>query len=668
MKLPLPSLVCATLGALLPALLLADAVEKLPTLAVTSSAGTRSTEPSVIRLPEAGTATTDLADQARHTAGLTISDAGARGFGQIATLRGLGNTPFFSDSSAPVYLDDIPLASVFTFPTELYDLAGLAVYRGPQAATLFGRAGDAGVIQLVSASPGREASNRARLSAGNHGLLSAAATSQQALNAQTDLSAGLSLSQRDGYLYNNQLQQTVDDRESFSGRIRLRYRPAADWEISLHALGQQARDGAQPLVPLGGSYDTVSRGQEGFTDTDFAAVALGITRQLPTGMVSATTSYSDWQLSPYANRLVVFGGLDFDSELAQSQRTFTEELRFRHGQYSGGALYSTARTQGEVNRLFSGFPIERSAYTTDADQAALFGRTDFAVAPAWTLTPGLRLESTAKDFVRTQTIPSSTVLRRDNEWSAFLPSLAASHRLNETSDVTLSLARGFKPGGYSAYTGRADLAEFGAQRTWTLEAAYSHTPRDSVFTTTVRAYASRVRGYQIERSFAVPGSFSDEYLVVNAERARVLGGEVEAVWRAGHDVTVTLAASLSHATLASFTDPFTGDNYSGRQAPYVPSGMGSLRVDYRPATGFFAGAGATWTGTTYYDEQESEFFAQHAYTLLEADAGYAFARGELRFFGRNLTDEDYYSAITPGVGHGTPGAPFTWGAELSLRW
>ncbi len=118
-------------------------------------------------------------------------------------------------------------------------------------------------------------------------------------------------------------------------------------------------------------------------------------------------------------------------------------------------------------------------------------------------------------------------------------------RFDATSDLTLTLARGFKPGGYSAFTGRADLTTFDPQTTWGLEAAFSASPRNTNFSYTARAYAYRVKGYQIERSFAVPDTSTDEYLVVNADRARVLGFELESVWRAGHDVTVTLAASVS---------------------------------------------------------------------------------------------------------------------------
>lgn len=637
-------------------------------MSVTGAAGLPTVQPTLISLPTGTDPSSGLADVSRHTAGLSVNDAGARGFGQTTTLRGLGNTPFFGDSSSPVYLDDIPLTNAFTFPTDLYDFSQIAVHRGPQSATLFGRAGDAGVIQLVGTRPGAGTASRIRVSAGNHGFHSFGATVQSATTANADISAGIGASQRDGYIQNTELDRDVDSRESVSGRIRVSYRPADGTELSLHVLGSRARDGAQALVPLGGPYFEVERGQEGEADTDFGAVALGITRKLATGTLSSTTSWSKWELDPYSNRLVVFGGFDFDSVVHQSQRTLAEELRFVSERWSAGAFYSTSRTRGGADRAFSGFPIERSTFTTDADTMAVFGRGLFNPIDGWTITPGLRAENTAKDFVRIETIPGSARLNRDDDWSALLPSIGATRRIDDATDLTFTLARGFKAGGYSAYTGRADLAGFGPQRSWTLEAAYRTTLRESNLTYIARAYASRVKGYQIERSFAVPNSFSDEYLVVNADEARVLGFELESTWRPARDFSVTLAASVSHATLEKFTDPFTGDDHSGNRAPYAPAGNGSLRADWRPSTGFFAGAGVAWTGTVYYDEQESAFLAQRSYTLIEADAGFAFARGEVRLFGRNLGDREYYSSITPGVGHGTPGAPLTWGGEVSLRW
>jgi len=55
-------------------------------------------------------------------------------------------------------------------------------------------------------------------------------------------------------------------------------------------------------------------------------------------------------------------------------------------------------------------------------------------------------------------------------------------------------------------------------------------------------------------------------------------------------------------------------------------------------------------------------------TLLSAWLGYEQPRWRLAVSGRNLADEGYYSAITPGTFHGTPGAPRTLLAELACRW
>ena len=647
----------------------ADEVQQLPAMSVTGSAGIQSLQPSYVAPVPGGDPASGLADAARYTAGFSINDAGARGFGQTTTLRGLGNTPYFSDSSSPIYLDDIPLVSAFTFPTALYDFTQVAINRGPDSGTRFGQAGDAGVIQLTSAPVTEGTTGRINAAAGNFGFWSAGASVQSvSASGNSDVTASIGGSGREGYINNTTLNEDVDSRDALAGRLKWRYRPSDGLELSLHVLGQRTRDGAQALVPLGGPYYEVDRTKEGESDSDFGAGAFTVTRKLPDGTLSATTSYSSFELSPYNNRLVVYGGFDFDSAVSQSQHTFAEELRYHTDTYSGGLYYSNSRTRGDTDRVFSGFPVELSGFKNDTDTVALFGRANFVPANGWVLTPGLRVEYAAKDFTRTETIPTSQVYDRSNEWWGFLPSLTATRRFDATTDLSFTLGGGFKPGGYSAFTGRADLTEFDPQRNWGGEVAYSASPRGLNFTYTARAYAYWVSGYQIERSFAVPAASTDEYLVVNADRARLLGLEIESVWHPVRNVNVTLALSLTQSTITDFTDPFTGASYSDNQVPFAPAGNGALLVEYRPAAGFFAGAGVTWTGNTYYDEQETAMFEQRSYALIEAHAGFAFSRGELRLFGRNLGDEEYYSSITPGVAHGTPGAPLTWGAQLDLHW
>ena len=659
---------------LLPHLALAAAVSpgpdvlELPALAVSDRPGGGADHPSLVAV---GTGLADdagLAELARETAGFAVNDAGAHGFGTTVTLRGLANTPYFSDASAPVYLDDIPLGSAFTFPTGLYDFTRLVVYRGPQAAARFGRAGDAGVIQLVSAEPGEQTTGAGQVSVGDFGLRSAAVSMLTSRQGPVDVAASAAASGRDGYVRNTTLGIGVDDRRSVSGHFKLRYRPTADLELSLQFLAQRSRDGAQPLVPLGGPFHEVARGKEGRMDTDFVAAAVGITKRLAGATLSATTSLTDWNLSPYSNRLVVFGGANFDSAVTQSQRTFNEEVRYIGDWLTAGAFFSHGDTKGGATRAFSGFTIEDSSFATKANTLALFGRASLVPGNGWILMPGLRLERTGKDFVRTEVVPGTSLIRRNNAWTAVLPSLTATRHLGAATDLTFTVARGFKPGGYSAYTGRADLAEFAPQRTWGAEAALTTTGRSPDWSFTARAYASRVRGYQIERSFAVPASATDEYLVVNADRVRVLGVEVESQWRPSADLMLTAVAALTQISLEEFTDPFTRISYAGRRAPFAPSGNAAVRADYRLVRQFRLGAGVTWTGRTFYDEQETALFAQPGYFLLDAHAAYRLAAGEIRIFGRNLGGVNYYSAITPGVAHGTPGAPRTWGVAFDRQW
>ena len=61
-----------------------------------------------------------------------VEAAGTSSFGAIYGLRGLANTPYFSDPAITVYFDDIPLAGSFSYPTDLFGFASWqAVYRGP---------------------------------------------------------------------------------------------------------------------------------------------------------------------------------------------------------------------------------------------------------------------------------------------------------------------------------------------------------------------------------------------------------------------------------------------------------------------------------------------------------------------------------------------------------
>lgn len=607
---------------------------------------------------------------AARSANFFIATNDAHSFNDTFALRGLTNTPIFGDPAVSFYLDDLPLGSGFTFPEDLASFARAELHRGPTQNTVFGRAGSAGVVTLVTPEPGPAAQSELRASYGSYEARQVAATATTAAGGVADMYVSADYAARNGYITNTTLDRPVDDKESTSGLARVRFRPNATTELTLLVNDLHVRDGAQPLVPLGGPFFSVARSHEGLTDLDAWNAALTAALATPIGRLTATTSVNDWALNPYVNTLA-FGPAELTDDVTQKQRAWNEELKLVSDakaavRWQTGAFLSAGRTDGKFDRLFGPYPYERSAFHLDARDLAAFGEATFTVAPAINLTAGLRAEDSRKTMDREETVPVPQVFDLERGSTALLPKLGLSCAPDRETSFFATAGAGFKPGGFSAFTGNRALAAFGPERTKTLEAGVTHARPDKTLTATARVFYYDITGYQIERTFATGGTGND-YLVVNAPRARSFGGELEVSWQPQTGLTLAADLGATDVTLREFTDPFTGVSYAGNRAPAVPVYDASLRADYETRDGFFGGVELTSNGRTYYTEGEDLRFGQRAYALLGAHLGYAHGRGRLTLYGENLGEARYYSAITPGTGHGTPGAPRTVGVEVRIK-
>jgi outer membrane receptor protein involved in Fe transport len=607
---------------------------------------------------------------AARSANFFIATNDAHSFNDIFSLRGLTNTPIFGDPAISFYLDDLPLGSGFTFPVNLAGFAVAELHRGPTQNTVFGRAGSAGVVTLNTPEPSTNPQSEMRASYGNHNARQLSASSSTAASGATDAYVNVNYAARDGYITNTKLARDIDAKDSRSALVRVRARPSETSELTLLVTGLQARDGVQPLVPLGGPYFSVGRKTEGLTDVEAWNAALTAAFTTPVGRLTATTSRNAWDLGPYSNTLG-FGFADLINNVTQQQRTWSEEVKLVSDGKSAahwqiGAFYSDTGTTGSFARLFGPYPYEKSDYRMANHNLAAFGEMTFKLTPALKLTAGLRLEDSRKNFHRVETIPTPQIFAIARESSAWLPKLGLSYDTSRETQYFATVGAGYKPGGFSAFTGNRSLAAFGPERTKTFEAGVTHTSKDKSLAATVRVFYYDIDGYQIERSFAT-SSVADDYLVVNAPRARSLGGEIELSWKPLNGLTLAADLGVTHATLRKFTDPFKGDNLAGKRVPGVPENDLSLRAEYVGPGGFFVGAELNANGRTFYTENNSPKFSQASSTLLGAQFGYAHGRYRVTVYGQNLFDKEYYSAITPGTNHGTPGAPRTFGVEFSAK-
>ena len=603
----------------------------------------------------------------RSVANLHLADSGAGGYGGLFSLRGLANTPYFSEPSVTVYIADIPLPSSFTYPVGLFGLNSVSVYRGPEG-TDFGRATDGGVIVMSPGTHERTAGGELLAGFGSYDSRQVATSVHSAQSGMADVEVDANYSARNGYITNQELGVRVDDQENEDFFTRFRLRPAKGTELTVEILDTRARDGAQPLVPLGGPLFDVQRAMEGLTDLDSFGAALKGSFSLPSSAVlTAVTSFTTWRMNPYESFLVLPPPLE--NQILQDQKRWNEEIQLKtdpHTSLRGmiGVWLSKGTTDNSVYRAIPDlFPIEASTFEERDQSAAVFGNVTYALNDSWQVVAGLRAETSDKDFDRLEQVPNPGLeYSGSRRYDGLLPKVALDWAINPTSHAEASIAEGLRPGGFASYTDDASLIPFPSEHSTAYSAGWDTSFANGSANVAVRAFYDQITNLQIERSFS-----DTDYFVATAPRAHSIGAEVEGRWQPSAEWTVAASAGWTHVRLDKFTAPLSGQDESGMTAPNAPQYNGDIEITFRPGGGWFAAGQLTAVGKTYYDEQDSASFTQDAYTLIGMRAGFEAARWTLTLYGENLANKGYYSLIIPGVNSGNPGAPRIFGARASIR-
>ena len=112
------------------------------------------------------------------------------------------------------------------------------------------------------------------------------------------------------------------------------------------------------------------------------------------------------------------------------------------------------------------------------------------------------------------------------------------------------------------------------------------------------------------------------------------------------------------------------DSYNGKTIPFVPSASFALGANYR-FQHVFVGADLTGQGYTQWDEANT--FGQKEYVLLGAHVGYDFGCGNVKLWGRNLTDTKYNTFAVESKAAGQPqrfaqrGNPLQLGVDINIH-
>lgn len=658
----------------------ARAEEPAPTLGTIDVSAIPASDPGSIEVLDAAAIANanllEFSDLQDAIANLRIGNLGGRATQSMVSLRGYTNPYGAPEAALKIYVDGVPIDDFYSLDLRLFDIARIAVYKGPQG-TAFGAGGEAGVIEITTRAP--DATPRAQADASfasrNNYALDAGASGPLAANVYGSFAA--SKDGGDGYLDNLAGRRDYNGTDGANLRGRLVWKPDERSDVSAMLLAHHASDdGGEIYAPVDlasfnalptlgglqlGRFD-VAYDAPGFNRGHSVLGALSAARAGKRVRWRATASWrgndarnmSDYDLSPQpwftmdSRYRVRQRNLELRAESIDADAAWTWFAGVNANHRDFDFLRTLGAGPGNVFQLPVGDYTRTDARLSD-DSYAAFGQSvwRFGAAQNWSLTAGLRAERAERgvDFRANAIDPIAA--RLDRADARALPKLALQYRLSPSHFAYASVARGWKPGGYNTDAFSAAKTEFRTE----ISTAYELGIKGSGdrWNYTLAAYRNDIRDYQ---DLVISETALASY-VVNAPRARTQGLEATLDWRPATQWKLGATFGSVRAVYGNDPlDPAHGFNLAGQRLENVPRynynvhaqftrGPWLVRVQVAGAGGFPAMGYNADTGVLH--EQKVP-----GYATLDAKFGWRGAHWSAYVFGSNLTNRRYFTSASFG--------------------
>lgn len=250
-----------------------------------------------------------------------------------------------------------------------------------------------------------------------------------------------------------------------------------------------------------------------------------------------------------------------------------------------------------------------------------------------------------------------------------------------TQDVLVfgSISRGAKAG--ATPINAANISTQNAPATQEILTAYEVGVKAGLFQRRVQANVSAFYYDYTDKQLSV--YFADPIYTALSRLANVPNGEAygldgDITWRASRALTFIASATLLHTEVKGYTGINAAgkpQSFDGRPFLYSPKFQGGLTALFHQPVGdgleLNAALNGRWQDKSYADLEGNPLFVIDSYGMLNASVGVgAPAKGwELSVWGRNITDEYYWSAVSSNANVVVrfPGKPTTYGASLTWK-
>ncbi len=569
-----------------------------------------------------------------------------RGVGELEQYQGAPNP------SVGFLVDDIDFSGIGTIAT-LFDIEQVEVLRGPQGSR-YGANALAGLIYLKSTAPTAERDGRLQLMAGGDDMLSAGVAFGGALdNAERALfRVSAHHHQSNGFRTNTWLNKDdTNGRDETSVRGRLLLDLGETLQADITAFFADIDNGYDAFA-LDNSYTMLSDkpGKD-------AQESVGASLRLDW---SGSSNISITSITAFANSDIDFSFdadwgneeswdpvlYDYITDSQRRRKTLSQELRFASidGPLEWVAGLYAMRLEDKLDTLnqgeyydpfydFADSLDDRLVSDFDATSVAAFGQIEKSLGKKTRMSAGLRIERRSTDYSDTTNLsasPSETMVGGE---------LTLSHDNSEALTSYVSLAKGYKAGGFNLGFVPDGRRDFDQEALWNLEAGVKLLMLEQALSINVAAFVSRREDQQVRTSFQIdpgdPSSFV--FYTDNAAKGETVGLEADLRWYIDDAWELYASLGLLDATFDEYQSPEV--DLSGREQAHAPKYTYALGGVWRHASGWFARADISGKDAFYFDvshDQKSE-----AYKLVNARIGFESGNWTSQLWVRNLFDEQY---------------------------
>ncbi len=585
--------------------------------------------------------------------------------GRFFQIRGIGERSQFVDPVNPsvgLVIDGIDFTGLGLAANTL-DIAQVEVLRGPQG-TLFGANGLAGMINMTSQAPAESFTMEVGADVAEYDthILSALVSGPLSPKVRYRLSAQSQTS--DGYVENDYLQRDdTNNIDEVNVRGRLQIDASEDLTLDIFGFYTDA-DNGYDVFSLTNTRTTLSD-QPGWDRQESIA---GSIKALWSGAqawsVSSILSFADSDTEYGYDEDWAFVGFHPDgyssTDNYQRERdTLSLDLRALsapdHALFDGRSewvlgLYARSEEQSLTRRA-------TFASDFDTENYALYGQLDTTLAPRWGLITGVRVELREADYSDTLGVNSDD---DDSFWGG-----RAVLEFQVTPDTLLyaSISRGYKAGGIngqaiSASETNSDITPdqflFDSEYLWNYELGAKGNWLDERLQFQLAVFYQDREDVQAKQSLFNPADFSFDDFLTNAASGATLGLEAEFSYSPAEQLRVFGSVGLLDAEFEDFVssahvdarDDYTGASFApvdldGRDLAHAPNFQYLLGAELNLTSSWFLRLELEAKDAFYFSNSHDERSSAHE--LVNARVGYRAADWEVALWGRNLTDEDYYS-------------------------